>query len=150
MSTNLPDELEAQFEELKDAETTKLAEKAELFVRMKRLSEAVTAEKNKLYHDLMIAMEEQGFDRIGVGDFNVSRTIHHPLGIAEGESPDDYLRNKEAVREYTNRWNPPEPATTVAAIKRARDAELAENPDAPLPPFLVENDDVRLSVRKAK
>jgi hypothetical protein len=147
MSINPPD-LEAQLEALLAEDGDKLAELAAQYVAFKKIASAAKAAQSAAGHKLLDAMAEQGVDSVGAGPVKVGITVRRPLGIAEGDDPDKYLRNIESVRTWVEKWNPTTTPTTTAAIKQARDAELAEDGSAVLPEFLVENEVPQLSVRK--
>lgn len=147
-----PDELLAQLEELNQVETDKIGEAADLYVRLKLLHEDVGAAKSAAYNKLMEIMEEQGLDSVGTSSHKVTRKSIKSWGIAEGDNPDEHLANIQAARDWYNQQlphNPDEVKPTTTMLKKAWDAELASNPDAPLPSFLVEHERGQLSVRKA-
>lgn len=145
------EELEKQLQDIVDADVDKLGELATRYAALKLLGERVSKAKSKASEDLIEAMTEQGMTNMGTPIAKVTLGTRRSFGIAEGQSPDDKLANMEAARKWVEQYNPVREADIrVNNLKATYEAVLVENPDAPLPDFLVEHETPQLSVRKAK
>lgn len=143
-------DLEQQLLDIQEQEATKLGVAAARYASLKLLADRVSKAKSKASARLLELMEEQGVEGVNTPVAKVGLSQRRTIGIAEGNSPEDMLANKEKARKWVEEYNPVREADIrVTNLKATYEAVLVENPDAPLPDFLVEHEVPTLSVRKA-
>jgi hypothetical protein len=140
--------MQAAFEALNQDEFDTLGEAAQNYSALKLLQAEVTAAVGVASRALIEALEEQGLTRADAPGAKISLVRKKKLGIKEGTSPDDMLQHREDARRWVEELNPTQPDIGVTNLKRTLDVLWTEDPDAPMPNFLVEHEVPQLSVKR--
>ena len=149
MSHRSPEELRAELEAMVAEEDDRIGRMAQLYSSLKLLASEVSDAAKQAGRELQAAMEEQGLKRADAEGCAIIIKQRHTVGIKEGESPEDYLKNKELARAWVEGLNPTQPDIGTTNLKRTLDLHYEENgSDAPLPEFLREQDVPNLSVNR--